>query len=596
MALAEPASITTLDAVRDLARQIDASAHGAKSSLIENFANGYGWSKQKVYRQLQKVGWQSGRKKRIDCGDTEQSEEALQKLSATLGLGIRKNGKATMFTPNARSMLAQNGVEFNVSNSRLNTLLKQRQMDLKTQRTPKAHQPMRSLHPNHVHQVDPSLCLLYYLPGGGQKFIRDDEAYKNKPEAINKVGSLKVWRYVLTDHYSGALYVHYYQAAGETQTNLYDFLLHAWQQQQEKILHGVPQILLWDKGSANTSKGICNALDALDVKHIPHAAGNPRAKGQVEVANNLVETLFESRLLYEPVANVDELNRAARAWCEAFNANAIPNYDSRIKRRFLREPKSRYGLWQTIQQNQLRLLPDLEVCKHLLTNDPVIRKVKPDLTVTFRHPKTKQSEAYLVADLPGVYPNAEVLVSPLIYSGTAQVIVSIEDYKGEVNKIVLDPVAADQAGFAVYAPVIGAEHKAQKDTVADDAKKSAQRLAFPDRSDDDIKKAIDKREAPLGGLDAHSHLHHVYKPEFIQRPGSELHVPETAQVVVQPLSLVQALKVLRGRLNRPLTTHENQYIQEQYPGGVPDAEINSVVEYFTNPQPQTKVANLSVIK
>ena len=46
--------------------------------------------------------------------------------------------------------------------------------------------------------------------------------------------------------------------------------------------------------------------------------------GGVEGANNLVETQFESRLRFDPVHSVDQLNAAASAWAEAFNANAIP--------------------------------------------------------------------------------------------------------------------------------------------------------------------------------------------------------------------------------------------------------------------------------
>ncbi|MCP3704747.1 MAG: transposase family protein, partial [Alteromonas sp.] len=183
-----------------------------------------------------------------------------------------------------------------------------------------AHVQLRSLYPNHVHQVDPSLCLIYYPPGGKkgrvQRFMSDDEFYKNKPENLEKIKNLRVWRYVLTDHYSGAVRVRYYESAGETMANLYDFLLWCWglHNDEKCPMRGLPDILVMDKGSANTAGAVIRALDALSVDVIDHEVGRARAKGQVENANNLVEKLFESRLMFEPVNSVAELNERVIAW------------------------------------------------------------------------------------------------------------------------------------------------------------------------------------------------------------------------------------------------------------------------------------------
>jgi hypothetical protein len=77
-----------------------------------------------------------------------------------------------------------------------------------------------------VHEVDPSLCLVYY-DRGQQHIIRDDELYKNK---LSKLAELKnkVWRYVLTDHTSGTIIPFYISAKGESQKNLFEFLMFAW--------------------------------------------------------------------------------------------------------------------------------------------------------------------------------------------------------------------------------------------------------------------------------------------------------------------------------------------------------------------------------
>jgi len=296
MPINDCAELAMRDELRILAEQLERLAHGKRSGLVDEFAQRYRWSRAKVYRMLKKVGWTSGRKTRADKGTTSQDMKALTDLAATLQVSLRKNGKATMDIPNARSMLAMNGRDFTVSNDRIAQLLVQNGMDLKSQKRQRAHQSMRSLHPNHVHLVDPSLCLIYYDPAGRQHIIRDDQFYKNKPDHVAKIEKWKVWRYVLVDHHSDSIIVRYYRAKGETQANLFDFLLYAWSRREGRPFHGVPQILYWDKGSANTSAAIKIALRALEVEPLTHEAGNPRAKGAVEQANNLVEKLFESRL------------------------------------------------------------------------------------------------------------------------------------------------------------------------------------------------------------------------------------------------------------------------------------------------------------
>lgn len=595
MAISEPLTIATLDAVRALARRLDGAAHRDKGGIVAEFAQTYGWSTAKVYAELKRVGWTSGRKKRADAGTTKQDMEALTHLSSTLRLGVRKNGKATMHTPNARSLLAGNGLTFAVSNSRINQLLRERQMDLATQQQPKAHVSLRSLHPNHVHQVDPSLCLLYYSPDGKQRVLRDDEIYKNKPAWVEKVGNLKCWRYVLTDHYSGTIMVRYYQARGETQENLYDFLLWCWGRLEGRPFHGVPKMLVADKCSVNTAGPMRNAMQSMGVEMYTHKAKNARAKGQVEGANNIVETHFESRLLYEPVTSVDEMNAAAEAWMNAWNANAIPHFDSRLNRRGMAEPVARYALWQTIRQEHLRLLPDIDVCRYLLSADPEERTVAADLTVRFRHPVTKRTEFYDVSHVPGIYPRCRVRVSPLVYGG-AQVLVHIDDYQGEEHVYAVTPIEYDErAGFRVDAAIIGQEFKSQPDTVADQAGKAADRAAFPGKTQDEIEKAKDKNAAPFGGLDAHSHLKDAYLPSYMPRPGTELEVPNRHVNEVKPLSHIEAMKIIARRLGQALTREQNTAVRELYPLGVPEQELDQLIERLQHGDRASSRPGLAVV-
>ncbi len=581
------------DIIRQLAMRLDTAPHGGKRAEVERVAEALGWSVHKVYEHLKKVGWSSGRKKRSDAGTTSVSDQLLNDLAAVVVTSIRANGKAIMDVPNARSMLQANGRDFGVSNGHLNRLLRKNQMNTTALKRATPHTQMQSLHPNHVHQVDPSYCVLYYLPGKKgqdvQRFASDDEFYKNKPQNIERNASLRVWRYVLTDHYSGTLLVRYYQSAGETQANLWDFLLWCWAKMADRPMHGVPTLLIWDKGSANTSSAIKNALTALDVKDIPHKAHNARVKGQVEGGNNLVEKLFESRLRFQPVHSVDELNEAAERWSTAFNANAIPYFDSRLARDGMAQPLARFALWQTIRKEQLRILPDIALCRTLLASAPQSRVVSQAMTISFKHPQADRSLTYDLRGLPAVHPGAKVDVCPLVF-GDRQVKVIATDYKDEKHSFSVSPVEFnDLSGFRVDAPVWGEEFQSMPDSVQDANRKDAIRNAYPEKTDEEIEKLRRKNVAPFGGLDAHSHLGNVYKPSYMPRLGTDIELPNTNTMETRPLSIIEACKRIRSTLGRSLSPEENQIIRDRYPSGVPVDEYDQLVELINGP-PESKLA------
>lgn len=588
-----PTDLTMVEAVRALAVQLDATKHGGRGAIKAEFCQFYGWSLGKLHRELGRVGWQSGRRLREDAGSTSQDTQTLETLGAMVKLGVRKNGKATMPVTTARSILSQNnGYELAVSNGRLRQLLKQRHLDLESQKQGTPNVDMRSLHPNHVHQVDPSLCLLYYTPKG-QAVISDAEAYKNKPEALETIGALKCWRYVLTDHYSNVTLWRYYQAKGESQASLWDFLLWCWRKLEGRPFHGVPKLLVWDKGSANTSGAIKNALKLLGVEHYEHEKGNPRCKGSVEGGNNRVELAFESRLKLEPVHNLDGLNAAAERYQNAYNANRVPEFDSRLRRPGLPAPVVRFDLWQRIRQDQLRILPSLEICQYLLSAKPEARKVRANMTIGYRHPVAKGTLIYDLRGIANVFPRQEVLVSPLVMGTAHEVIVTVTDYRGEAVEHVLQPREHDEAGQPLSAPVWGEEFKRLPDTVVDKAAKLADRTAFPGLNEKEIKKAKDTNAVPFGGLNAHSHLKDVFIPDYLDRRGTELHVPDRTRVEIVPLSHVEAGRSLVRMLGRPLSAEEFALVRRRYPEGVPETELEALADSLNIPTTPTR---LQVVK
>jgi hypothetical protein len=571
------------DAYRELAKALDCTPFKGRGVIRKDFEDFYGVSKHTVYRGLEAIGWSSGNKKRKDAGTTSVDEKTLAEMDGLTLQSFRANGKVTMKTTTALSILASNGRDINVSPSRLNQLRRLRKTTSAQQQCKGAYQRMRSLYPNHVHQVDPSYCLLYYPPGKKglrvQKIVDESEVYANKPEAEEKLKNLKCWRYVLTDHYSSTIIVRYFESAGETSANLWLFLLYCWQTIDSRAFRGVPDIMVWDKGSANISGPTKNALDALAVDHIAHETKRAWAKGQVECANNIVETQFESRLKAEPVNSVEELNAAAENWYNAWNANLIPNQDCRLNRRGMSEPKARNDLWQTILRmpEKLRELPPIEICKYLLRNEPKPRKVSGYLEVTFKHPAAKSTLIYSVKHLAGIAIGDKVMISPLYY-GDCQIMVTVSSYADEDQHHILEPMEFDEAGFPLEAPVWGEEIKGMPDTLEMVKKKEADAIAYPGKTQEEIKKAKTKQVTPFEGtLNTHSHLKDIKQPEFMKRTGSAIDLPgQFTPAPREAMSRIALKKLVIAALGRSLEQFEMDILANYE--NVFDEDVASIVE------------------
>lgn len=554
--------------------QIDDPAE--RSRLIKTWAEQLRIDRKRMYQELAKAGWSSGRTRRSDAGETHVPPASLDYLATMMKSAVRQNGKSTMFIPVARQVAEANGISFNgVSNAYLARLLKERALDLETQKSStKSHVRMRSLHPNHVHLVDPSLCLLYYLPGGEQRMeripkkknsqhiIEDSEAYKNKP-FLEKKGHLKVWRYVLVDHRSGSLCVRYYQMPGESMVALWDFLMYAWRAKENPVyaFHGVPEWLIWDAGSANVSKPIAKAVDALDVKTHVHMPGAPRVKGAVEVANNIVETCFESRLRFQPVDSVDELNAAVENWVALYNADQIEGIDCRLNRRgtiFVR-----LDAWLTIRPEQLRELP--VEAEELLTYQPETRKVGGDLTVTCVHPRLKQRCVYKVGGLPGVRVGATVEIQPLLMDEYGALRVR-HTWEGEPVTEVVWPEEIDEFGQPVDGPVWGESYQQNKDTYVDMISKRLENLTGPGT----VPLEDFNGGAGMRAIDAITDKGSPVLP--FPRRGTV--IDTNREPVGPPLNHVEAAKYLKTRLGADWEPELFGQIKRLFPDGATERELD----------------------
>ncbi|MDO8934217.1 MAG: hypothetical protein Q7U97_17645 [Rhodocyclaceae bacterium] len=556
----------------EIARRLDAAPHGERAAIVAEAREFYDWSTAKLYARLKAdVGWSSGRKTRSDKGSTCVPVASLEMLATAQRESVRANGKQILFTPTGASVLAANAVSLPVSNGQLNRLMRARKLNVATQAQADAPVRMRSLHPNHVHQVDPSLCVLYYMKGK-QAMMDADKFYKNKLDNYAKI-KLKVWRYVMYDHTSGLLAVRYYEAAGELTSTLFEFLAWCWGRQDGREFHGVPRIMVWDKGSANKAAVIKSLLDSLEVVAIEHAPGKARVKGGVEGGNNIVECKFESRLKFEPVHSVDELNNAVLHWQNVFNADLIPRENNALRRRGM-APTARIHLWRRIKADELRILPPVEVCRPLLEGKEIVRKVR-GLAITFKHPAAELTRSYRLAGLDGICDGDEVAVRPLLY-GDCAIHVRVPRYDGDdlIYRLEADALP-DENGFPVAAPVWNESYKSNPDTAADKAGKRMDALAYPG---EDAEKARQKQLAPFGGtLDAHSHLAGIALPTALPRRGSEINVPDRMQIEAKPLNHVQMAAALSRAVDG---WNSDMYLlmTKVYPDGALEADLPAVME------------------
>lgn len=559
-----------------IATTLDAMQHKERSRYIDNQATHLGVSRQTLYRWLKKkVGWFSGRKKREDAGTTCMNEETIVQVGAMQKAATRKNGKLILPGTVATSILHNNGIEVPVSNSQLNRLLRDRRLSGKQQATATPKVSMRSLHPNHTHQVDPSLCVLYYMKGR-QHIMEADKFYKNKPDNYSKV--LKVWRYVLFDHTSSYIVPWYVESAGENPENLFLFLMFAWGNQSGRDFHGVPVNMIWDLGSANTSASIKNLLDSLEVEHIPHKKGHAWAKGGVEGANNLVECQFESRLKFSPVDSVEELNAAAMAWANAYNANCIPGQDCRLRRPGLQVPVARSDIWHRITAEQLRLLPDPSICRGFMVGKAETRVVNLDMTISFKHPKLSATSRYDLTGCDAVNVKEKVEVCPMIY-GDGEIKVTV--YRPHTDPLVyrLEPIRDfDQYGFRADAPVFGESFASKPKSDTEKAGDMLDVAAFGGLSEKDMDKAKDKAVPFANTLDTFEHLKKVKLPSYLPRQGSEIITGQRFEE--KPMTSIAAAKLLKAELGSEYNVFHLNYLKQHFPDGVTTIELEALVTQF----------------
>lgn len=567
-------SFEQLKYLEGIAKELDVEGHGNQGAIIKRASTFLGLSRSTLYKHLSLVGWSSQRKHRADRGVSKITKEEATTVSNLILQSQRNTGKTMMSVDEAIDIAFANNLLSEKCSA--STMLRKME-DFGCHPKQLDHNPitrsMRSLHPNHVWQFDVSVCVLYYLKGeDGLKVMEKTDFYKNKPANLERIKNDRVLRYLVTDHYSCAFHLGYVLSPGESVEAITQFLIEAFTKRSNaELMHGVPLIMIWDAGSANMAAMTKRLLDKLSVEHIAHTPGRPWAKGQVESMHNVIEKKFESRLTYQAIHTIEELNEMATTWSISFQSEFVHS----------RHGKTRFGLYQTIRSEQLRLAPDAEVMRSFVQTDRVARTVKGlDLSISFVPSKDYGSLSYSLEHLP-VKAGEKVFVSVNLYRCPA-IDVEVMDLEGELISHVVEPIAKDAAGFNLEAPVYGHSYQSIADTVPQKSRKEMDLAAWGSDDPQEIKRRRKSKERAVafdGQVDPMADIKQKTLPSFMQRKGSPLTL-ETQVVTEMPISEIKAWKMLSdktGLKGSALSPHKDA-LKNAYPDGFTRQNIEAFIQ------------------
>ncbi len=585
-----PAYIQQLVGIADA---VAAAGHGEKETIYQRACEQLGKSRGTLLRHLNKVAVSKPRKRRADAGAVTLSQQDADVIAAYCLEGYRKNNRKITSLKEAVQVLRDNGLIaaatldtatgelVPLSDSAIANALRVYKLHPEQLRQATPHTNLQSLHPNHVWQVDGSVCVIYYLPDDNSELVELDDAvhYKNKPQNLKAIEQFRVIRYVVADHASGVIRYRYYPHS-ESGEHTVRFL--AWAM-APKIgndpFHGAPLIIMVDPGA--TSGGLVRRFcERMGVELIVNRRRNPRAKGSVEKGNHLVETSFEQalRFMKKRPANFDELNALAETYQLWWNATQL---HSRTKR-------TRFAVWLTITAEQLRITPGAEVLLSLATDEPIKRQVRGDLTVLFKNRNWK------VDHVPGVYVKSDVFVHwhPFMVD-TAMAVIWGED--GQELHIALYEDKVNGLGFRDSAAVIGEEHKARPDMVADTNRKRIHQLAAgTDTLAATEKKRDNKHYVPFDGRVDPLWASKQELPTLMKKRGTALGIQAPA-VELLKLSQPAAAKWLLGHLGGDYRPELPADVQARFPEGATVEDLEQVLADLAAGRSATGRAKLQAV-
>lgn len=556
----------------EVVQRLEATPHGGKAVVMSKAAAELGISDKTLQRWIKDhMGRNTGRKRRVDAGQRAITDDELRLISAALLGSYRATGNRIMTFDNAVEMLRVNGeISTDLSASRIARILMDKGLhpEQLTRPTPSIQQ--RSLHPNHVWQVDASVCVAYYLSNAtGLQVMDEKKFYKNKPGNLTRIQQERLIRYCCADHYSHEILTRYYLGS-ECALHLTDFLIWCFSQKDGHPVHGVPMIVQMDMGSANTSAPTLNLLDRLQTRVIVHERHNSRANGSVEKANHLTEIHFESSLRFAHVTGLDDLNAKALKWSNWFGANKLHS----------RYQGTRHSAWMKIKVDELRIAPSVELMRELVTTHPKDRRVDNNLVITFSV-RGFGVGTYDLRYVPGLMAGSKVPVVVNPFKAPAIDVGYPDSSTGEMCWWTVEPESIGEDGRRTDAPVIGEDLRAAPRGLLDRNRDQVMVTAFGGADADEAAARREKNALVFNGrVDPFKQVDEAQLPAFLPRRGTALDT-QARQVEAARLSWVESAKRLKERLGDQYSPEVYKWLQARFPDqAVPEDQIDSIAAQF----------------
>jgi hypothetical protein len=350
-----------------------------------------------------------------------------------------------------------------VQESSYNAWLREQDASRRQAEQPEPHIELRTDGPNHVHQADFSLAINWKIENN--QAIYQELVYKNKLPAQ---GTLRLLRFVLTDHCSGAFFVWYVAATGESTDHLIEGLFRAWVEKEVAgksvravyPFRGVPQILFLDRGPGTKTDHLKNFLAAFNVTL--NVCEGSRSKGSVENMHWQWEQRFESRFRAQPPVSIEQLNDEAIQYAAHMCSTMIHT----------RHGRTRTACWEWFAGRKADLpirVPrcDLDVARQLATSEPKECTVNGAGIVSFKSRKYRVPSPLI--GQRKVVAQFDPFNFPSIY---------VSGMDGQTASFIVEPLEFDEFGYPADSVKVGEfqSHKRTDRAVAQDEAKEQFRV------------------------------------------------------------------------------------------------------------------------
>lgn len=527
-----------------------------RKSIIEDYMQKTGLSRARLYNIAKQHGFDSNKKERADKGNCVLTDRQIEFIAAQLHVTRREVKGPIKPVEAALETAFDNGIieRGRISVGRMQQILREREINKIALKIDRPYTPMCSLHPNHVHVFDVSVCIQYYLKGG-LKIMDERDFYKNKLDKYLEIKT-RLLRYLIVDHFSGEFFPYYYEAKGENQKNLYDFLMRAWRPKEDNRFpfRGVPFQLLMDAGAANGAGAIVQFLERLGVEVPKGKPYNAARQGTVETMHNIWEAWFEADLRLQPAHTIEDVN----AWSldKAIWYNAT--------RKHTRHGMTRSQCWQLIKaKEQLRDLPSEDILHALFyyKKEAFTRLVNRDYTISYN------GKIYNLKHIEDIIPGHSKVIITIYPFLADQGIIGIEFKQKQYEVKVIEMLPAHLGSFRSDAAIIGQQYKSQPETLTQQAVKRFENMAYGENKKKD--------SIPFEGIVVHGiHADKVGNLAFIEKKGTPIEVDKS--IMVKDISFTEFLKRLLQQVG-PISKELNQHLRQEFGESIEITKAEEVI-------------------